>query len=95
MGEIAKKVKEIRLKSYEHVMRRPERYTIGRRAMEMKVQGRWKRGRPKRTWLGKVELSLSLSGNTMTILNSVDVFHGYITCIENAKYNTHACTSER
>ena len=39
VGEIAKKVHERRLKRYGHVMRE-ERY-VGRRAMEMKVQGRY------------------------------------------------------
>ena len=50
VGEITKKVQERRLKWYGHVMRREEHY-IGRRAMVMKVQGRRKRGRPKRRWL--------------------------------------------
>ena len=57
-GEITKKVQERRLKWYGHVMRREEHY-VGRRAMEMKVQGRRKRGRPKRRpkrrWLDKVK----------------------------------------
>ena len=35
-------------------MRREEHY-VGRRAMEMKVEGRSKRGRPKRRWLDKVK----------------------------------------
>ena len=48
VGEIAKKVQERRLKSYEHVMRREEHY-IGRRAMEIKVQGTTKIGRPQRS----------------------------------------------
>ena len=52
--EIAKKVQERRLKWYVHVMRREEHY-VGRRTMEMKVQGRGKRGRPKRRWLHKVK----------------------------------------
>ena len=52
VGEITKKVQERRLKWYGHVMRREEHY-VGRRAMVMKVQGRRKRGRPKRRWLSK------------------------------------------
>ena len=36
--EISKKVQERRLKWYGHVKRREEHY-VGRRAMEMKVQG--------------------------------------------------------
>ena len=54
MGEISKKVEEMRLKLYGHAMRREEHY-VGRRAMEMKVQGRKKGGRPKRRRLDKVE----------------------------------------
>ena len=50
MGEITKEVQERRLKWYGHVMRRQE-HCVGRRAMEMKVQGRRKRGRPKTRWL--------------------------------------------
>ncbi len=38
VGEITKKVQERMLKWYGHVMRREEHY-VGRRAMEMKVQG--------------------------------------------------------
>ena len=54
LGEIAKKNLERRLKWYGHVMRREEHY-VGRRAMEMKVHGRRKRGRrPKRRWLDRV-----------------------------------------
>ena len=53
VGEITRKVQEIRLKWYGHAMRREEHY-VGRRAMEMKVQGRRKRGRHKRRWLDKV-----------------------------------------
>ena len=47
VGEITKKVQERRLKWYWHVMRREEHY-VGRKAMETKVQGRMKRGRPER-----------------------------------------------
>ena len=50
VGEITKKVQEIRLKWYGHVMRREEHY-VGRRAMLMKEQGGRKRGRHKRRWL--------------------------------------------
>ena len=53
VGEIIKKVQERRLKWYGHVMRRDEHY-VGRRAVEMKVQGRKKRGRPMRRLLDSV-----------------------------------------
>ena len=41
------------LKWYGNVMRREE-YCVGRRAMEMKVQGVRKKGIPKRRWLDRV-----------------------------------------
>ena len=54
--EIATKVQDTRLKWFGHVIRREDHYVehyVGRRAMEMKVQGRRKRGRHKRRWLDK------------------------------------------
>ena len=47
VGKITNKVQEMRLKWCGHVMRREEHY-VGGRAMVMKVQGRRKRGRPKK-----------------------------------------------
>ena len=49
-------------------MRREEHY-VGRMAMEMKVQGRRKRGGPKRRWLDKVKDDFKEKGL------SVDVVH--------------------
>ena len=57
--EIAKKVQERRLKWY--VIRREEHY-VGRRMMEMKVQRRRKRGRPKRRWLDRVRDDIKEKG---------------------------------
>ena len=48
-GGISKKAQKRRLKWYGRVIRREENY-VGRRAMEMEVQGRRKRGRPWRGW---------------------------------------------
>ena len=56
--EVAKQVKEKRLTLYGHVMTREEHY-VGRRVMEMKVQGRRRRGIPKRRWLDKVQYDRS------------------------------------
>ena len=50
VGELSKKVQERRLKWFGHVTRREENY-IGKRVMRMEVQGRRKRGRPKRRWM--------------------------------------------
>ncbi len=49
-----RKIQERMLKGYGHVLRREEHY-VGSRVMVMKVQGRRKRGRPKRRWLEKVK----------------------------------------
>ena len=59
--EITKKVQERRLKWYGHVMRREVHY-VGRRAMDMKVQGRRKRGKPKRRWLDRVSDDIKENG---------------------------------
>ena len=61
MGEITKKVQERRLKWYGHVMKREEHY-VGRMAMEIKVQGRRKGGRPKRRWFDKVKDDIKEKG---------------------------------
>ena len=61
VGEITKKVQERRLKWYGHVMRREEHY-VGRRAMEMKGQGRRNRGRLKRRWLDRVRDDIKENG---------------------------------
>ena len=55
--EISKKVQERRLQWYGHVMRRDETY-VGRRVMEGEVQGRRRRGRPKRRWMDCVREDL-------------------------------------
>ena len=51
VGEIAKTFEERRLKWYWYVRR--EEHCLGRRAMEMKLQERRKKGRPKRRRLDK------------------------------------------
>ena len=61
MEKSQKKVQESRLKWYGHASRREEHY-VGRRAIEMEVQGRRKRGRPKRRWLDKVKDDIKEKG---------------------------------
>ena len=61
VGVITNKVLERRLQWYGHVMRREAHY-VGRRAIVMKVQGRRKRGRPKRRWLDKVKDDIKEKG---------------------------------
>ena len=58
VGKMAKKVQGRKMKGYGHVMTREEHY-VGRRVMEMKVQGRRRRGIPKRRWLDEVQYDRS------------------------------------
>ena len=46
--EMGKWCRQARLRWYGHVKRRED---VGRRAMEMRMPGQRKRGRPKRRWL--------------------------------------------
>ena len=48
--EMGKWCRQERLRWYGHVKRREDDY-VGRRAMEMRMPGQRKRGRPKRRWL--------------------------------------------
>ena len=47
--EVSKKVQEGRLRWYGHLLRREDDH-VGRRTMEMEVQGRRRRGRPRKRW---------------------------------------------
>ena len=49
VAELSKKVQEARLRWYGHVLRRDEE-VVERRMMDMEVQGRRERGRPKTRW---------------------------------------------
>ena len=49
MVEISKKAQERRLRWYGHVMRKDEDCVV-RRVLDMEVEGRRRRGRPKRKW---------------------------------------------
>ena len=52
-------------------MMRIEEYYVGRRAMKMKVQGRRKRGRPKRRWLERRDCRLMMC--TTVLIGDVHV----------------------
>ena len=73
VGEIAKKVQERRLKRYEHVVRKWDHY-VGRRAMEMKVQGRTKKGRLERIGLEKIKMISK--GRDCRLMMCTTVLHG-------------------
>ena len=59
--EISKKVQEGRLRWYGHLMRR-ENDHVGRNTMEMEVQGRRRRGRPRKRWRDCVRDDMQLKG---------------------------------
>ena len=58
VGEISKKVQEIRLKWYGHILRREDEY-VGKRVMAMEVPGKRRGGRPKRRWMDSIMNDLS------------------------------------
>ena len=47
--EASKKIQEGRLRWYGHLLRRDENH-VGRYAMDMEVQGRRRRGKPRKRW---------------------------------------------
>ena len=59
--EVSKKVQEARLRWYGHVMRSPEEQ-VAREAMDMVVEGRRRRGRPKTRWKDRIEADLLEKG---------------------------------
>ena len=56
------------------MMRREEHY-IGRRAMEMKVQGSRKRGIPRRRWLDKVKDDIKEKGLSADVCHCTSTQH--------------------
>lgn len=59
--KLSKKVQERRLQWYGHVLRIGEDY-LGKRVMEMKVEGTRARGRPKQRWMENVREDLREKG---------------------------------
>ena len=52
--QLGMKMREGRLRWYEHVMRRDQEY-VGRKMIEMELSGKRRRGRPKRRFLDVVK----------------------------------------
>ena len=76
VAELSKKVQEARLRWYGHILRRDED-VVERRMMNMEVQGRRGRGRPKTRWkdctaadVREKQLDLGMVHNRMTGGNS-------------------------
>ena len=59
--EVSKKMQEGRLRWYGHILRREEDH-VGKQTMEMEVQGRRRRGRPKKRWIDCVKKDLRGKG---------------------------------
>ena len=59
--EVSKKAQERRLKWFGHVMRR-EDYFVCKRVMNMEVQGRRRKGRPKNRWKDSIANDLKEKG---------------------------------
>ena len=59
--EMGKWCRQARLRRYGHVKRREDDY-VGRRAMEMRMPGQRKRGRPKRRWLDCIKEDMEAVG---------------------------------
>ena len=104
VGEISKKVQESRLKWYEHVLRREEEYA-GKRVMAMEVQGKRRRGSPKRRWLDNIRNDLSereLSGEEAQASNKKHRSHikvgkdaeELIFLSASTTQNTHKCSTD-
>ena len=59
--EVSKKAQERRLKWFGHVMRREDEY-VGKRVMNMKVEGGRGRGRPKFRWKDRISSDMREKG---------------------------------
>ena len=83
MGEISRKVREIRFKWYGHVLRRNEEY-VGKRVMRMDVEGRRRKGRPKRRWKDSVNVDLREKGLSGEQKHNRAVWRQLVTYIDPA-----------
>lgn len=63
VGEISKKLQERRLNWYGHVIRSDEDH-IGRRSLKMEVEGRRRRGKPRRRWMDSINNDMMTRGLT-------------------------------
>ena len=73
------KMREGRLKCYEHVMRRDQEY-VGKKMMEMELLGKWKRGRPKRRFLDIVKEDMEEVGAKETDVENRKMWRMMIRC---------------
>ena len=73
------KMREGRLRWYEHVMRRDQEY-VGRKMMEMELPGKRKKGRPKRRFLDVVKEDMGEVGEKEREVKNRTVWRKMIRC---------------
>ena len=73
------KMREGRLRWYEHVMRRDQEY-VGRKMMEMELPGKRRRGRPKKRFLDVVKEDMGEVGAKETDVEDRKVWRMMICC---------------
>ena len=79
------KMRESRLRWYGHVMTRDKEY-IGRRAMEIELTRKRKRGRQKRTFLDVVKKDMGKVGASATDIEKQDALEKHHTLIYFTNY---------
>ena len=60
VGQFSVKIRQSRLSWFGHVMRRDDQY-VGKRVLNMELDGRRRRGRPKRRWMDVVKSDMKLA----------------------------------
>ena len=77
--QLGMKMREGRLRWYEHVMRRDQEY-VGRKMMEMELPGKRRRGRPKRRFLDAVKEDMQEVGVKETDVEDRKMWRMMIRC---------------
>ncbi|KAK3535526.1 hypothetical protein QTP70_016797 [Hemibagrus guttatus] len=79
VGRLGDNVREARLRWFGHVQRRESEY-IGRRMLDMELQGRRQRGRPKRRYMDGINEDMKLVGASVEDAEDRDRWREMIRC---------------